>query len=269
MSIFVNWYKDLNNLQWFSHTHEYNVSTYTQYRSLYLSRINQDFHLWWDVYLTFAILFACTSCSIISPAVRSPMIPIVPVAQNLHPIWQPICEEIQTVLWVTWRMITVSTSCPSCKRINNLVVSPRAESYLWTIVVVKREKLFLISSIDFRPNCQSAYGQSSRDSLFGVNFLGVSVLKEYIKWFHILFRCRGIVNTGLTRDSSHTDFFCKSPIFRRGIVISFAEPRNSQLTNSPSKWCYQWKISIVDTNNSREILLLHTILNTAAGLIKG
>lgn len=36
---------------------------------------------------------ACTSCSTISPAVRSPLRPIVPVAQNVHPIAHPTCPH--------------------------------------------------------------------------------------------------------------------------------------------------------------------------------
>ena len=32
---------------------------------------------------------ACTSCSMISPAVRSPLMPMVPVAQKVHPMMQP------------------------------------------------------------------------------------------------------------------------------------------------------------------------------------
>lgn len=43
-----------------------------------------------------ACSLACMSCSTISPAVRLPTKPIVPVAQNVQPIWQPTWEETQT-----------------------------------------------------------------------------------------------------------------------------------------------------------------------------
>ena len=36
---------------------------------------------------------ACTSCSMISPAVRSAVRPMVPVAQNVHPMAQPTCRK--------------------------------------------------------------------------------------------------------------------------------------------------------------------------------
>lgn len=38
---------------------------------------------------------ACTSCSTISPVVRSAVRPIVPVAQKVQPIWQPTCVGAQ------------------------------------------------------------------------------------------------------------------------------------------------------------------------------
>jgi len=40
---------------------------------------------------------ACQSCSTISPAVRSPLRPMVPVAQKVHPIWQPTSEDTHSV----------------------------------------------------------------------------------------------------------------------------------------------------------------------------
>ena len=40
---------------------------------------------------------AHTACAAISPAVRLLRRPIWPVAQNVHPIAQPACDDTQTV----------------------------------------------------------------------------------------------------------------------------------------------------------------------------
>jgi hypothetical protein len=40
---------------------------------------------------------ACASCSTISPALRLPLSPIVPVAQKVQPMLQPTWEEMQSV----------------------------------------------------------------------------------------------------------------------------------------------------------------------------
>lgn len=39
----------------------------------------------------------CHTCSRISPALRFPLNPICPVAQNVQPIAQPTCDETHTV----------------------------------------------------------------------------------------------------------------------------------------------------------------------------
>mmetsp|Transcript_9673 Transcript_9673/g.24595 ORF Transcript_9673/g.24595 Transcript_9673/m.24595 type:complete len:236 (+) Transcript_9673:43-750(+) len=95
---------------------------------------------------------AWSSCSTISPACRFPTRPMVPVAQKVQPIWQPTCEDTQTVARLlgfrprhqsasslspilletdsrseSHRMITVSTASPSCSSTLSLVVRPSAD----------------------------------------------------------------------------------------------------------------------------------------------
>ena len=71
---------------------------------------------------------ACRSCSTISPADRSPTMPIVPVAQKVHPIAHPTCDDTHTVVRLQCRITTVSTRSPSQSRTASLVVSPSCDS---------------------------------------------------------------------------------------------------------------------------------------------
>ena len=75
-----------------------------------------------------ANLRACASCSRISPEVRFPSSPSVPVAQNVHPILHPTCEETHSVFRPpSCRMSTDSTRWPSCSFTTNFAVVPSPE----------------------------------------------------------------------------------------------------------------------------------------------
>eukprot|EP00959_Pyramimonas_sp_CCMP1952_P243750 5095262-Pyramimonas_sp.AAC.1 len=71
-----------------------------------------------------ATRLAYTSCSSISPAVRSPMMPIVPVAQNVHPIAHPTCSHGRHVAAAKSRV------SPHVRRyITELLVLPATRSW--------------------------------------------------------------------------------------------------------------------------------------------
>ena len=86
---------------------------------------------------------AMRTCSTISPRLRSPRSPIVPVAQNEQAIAQPTCDDTQQVTRVdrsvAWRMTTASTSAPSRSSTTTFVVVPSLESWRDATRVLRTE----------------------------------------------------------------------------------------------------------------------------------
>ena len=75
-----------------------------------------------------AVYFARATCSTSSAEVRCRLKPCWPVAQKVHPIAQPACDEMQTVARSGYSMSTDSIRAPPSTSYKNFVVSPSSAS---------------------------------------------------------------------------------------------------------------------------------------------
>lgn len=77
---------------------------------------------------------AMRTCPISSPAVRSRTLPPMVDAQKRHPMRQPTCEEMQTVLPCLYFITTASTQLPSASPNRYLTVPSIADTSLRSTV---------------------------------------------------------------------------------------------------------------------------------------
>ena len=82
---------------------------------------------------------ACANCSTISPALKFPSSPSVPVAQNVHPILHPTCDDTHSVVRpLACRITHASTRCPSRNSTIIFFVEPSADVFSCATRVTKR-----------------------------------------------------------------------------------------------------------------------------------